>query len=481
MKNKSLGILAILNSLNTILGMIFPFITYPYVTRVLGGSNLGKINFTSSVISYFAIIAGLGIYTYSVREGSIYKENRNRISKFASEIFTINICSTVIAYLLLLICYFGIQKLHNYSLLIFIQSISIFFSTIGVSWIYVIYEDYIYIVIRNVLFQILSIIMLFIFVKTPDDYFCYALITVISSSGSNIFNFIHSKKYMDLTIKFSKECFKHIKSILIMFASTIASTIYVNSDNVILGFLKGDNSVGLYSVSVKIYSILKTLVNSMFGVALPRISFLISKNNIEEASTIINHMILIVLFFVIPIVVGINIISVEIITIFGGEAYFGAVVSLRILIIAFVFSIFASLFSTLVLLPAKQEKIIMNSSFISGIVNILLNLFFIRIWDLNGAAFTTLLSEMLVFIIYIKESKKHISVNFDWKEIIKICVAALAMIPISIVVKKMCDLLILKTILIILICALSYGLSLIIMKSTSINKVINFMKKKSTK
>lgn len=103
MKNKSLGINAVLNGIKNIMSVVFPLITFPYVSRVLQVENLGKYNFANSVNSYFILLAALGISTYAIREGAKYKGDREKISKFSSEIFSINICSMLISYIILIL------------------------------------------------------------------------------------------------------------------------------------------------------------------------------------------------------------------------------------------------------------------------------------------------------------------------------------------------------------------------------------------
>lgn len=84
MKQKSIGINAILNGGKTVLNMLFPLITFPYVSRVLQSENLGKYNFSQSIITYFIMIAGLGISQYAIREGAKYRDNREKYENFAS-------------------------------------------------------------------------------------------------------------------------------------------------------------------------------------------------------------------------------------------------------------------------------------------------------------------------------------------------------------------------------------------------------------
>ena len=162
MRRKSLGINALLNSLQSLLNLVFPLITFPYISRTLSVDGIGKYNFASSIVSYFLLIAALGISTYAVREGAKLRSNRKEFSKFASNVFTLNLMSMLFSYSLLFITMLAVSSLHKYDLAILIFSIQIFFTTIGTEWVYIIFEEYGYITSRNIVFKIFSIIMLFI-------------------------------------------------------------------------------------------------------------------------------------------------------------------------------------------------------------------------------------------------------------------------------------------------------------------------------
>lgn len=219
MKNKSIKINAFLNTIRSLMTVIFPLITFPYVSRVLSVDGIGKYNFSSSVVSYFLLIAGLGINTYAVREGAKYRDNKEVMTRFIDEIFTINVCSSVIAYLLLFLCLIFSTKLQLYFVCILIYSIQIGFSVIGVEWLFTIYEDFMYITIRSIVFQVISLLLLFLFVRNANDYLNYAAITVFSSVGSNFLNFIKAREQFRFKLIRNFNWKKHMKPILILFAS----------------------------------------------------------------------------------------------------------------------------------------------------------------------------------------------------------------------------------------------------------------------
>ena len=134
MKNKSIGINAVVNGIKTFLSIAFPLITYPYISRILQVENLGRYNFSHSIIDYFYLFSALGIATYAVREGPKYRNSRKDVSKFASEVFTINIISTAIAYIALFVLLYYSEQLHSYASIILVLSISMLFTTFGCEW-----------------------------------------------------------------------------------------------------------------------------------------------------------------------------------------------------------------------------------------------------------------------------------------------------------------------------------------------------------
>ena len=120
---------AVLNSAKTVLSILFPLITYPYVSRVLGAENLGIYNFSFSFLSYFLLIANLGVSTYGIREGTKLRYDKTKFEQFFSEIFSINIISTILSYILLVTCLFAIPSISDYKYSILTLSIEILFAT----------------------------------------------------------------------------------------------------------------------------------------------------------------------------------------------------------------------------------------------------------------------------------------------------------------------------------------------------------------
>lgn len=420
MKNKSLGKNAFLNGLRSVLNIIFPIITFPYVSRVLSVGELGKYNWSNSFVSYFLLIAGLGIATYAVREGAKLRNDRNEISAFASQVFSINILSTVVSYILLSLCVLIFPKVQSYSTCIYIFSIQIVFTTLGTEWIYSIFEEYTYITARSIVFKILSIVMLFLFVRRPGDYLKYAGITVFSAVGSNVLNYLHAKKFCTIRFTFNIDWQEHLKPILIIFASSVATTIYLSLDTTLLGLINNNYVVGIYSVSTKIYNVVKQLIAAILTVTIPRFALLWGRHRYREYRKLLLEISDALALISIPAAVGVYMLAPQIVILLSSPKYIRAVSSLRLLCPALIFSIFSWIFTSCVLIPAKRENKVLIITVISAVVNLILNLLLMPSLKENAAAITTSLSEAistLLGIYYSRDIIKGLYKSGFWKEI----------------------------------------------------------------
>lgn len=401
----------VLNSVKNVIGLLFPLITFPYISRVLGVESIGRYNFSNSVISYFVIIAGLGINGYAIREGTKFRNDPVKLKKLSDELFSINMISTVVAYCLLGLFLIFIPKFHDYMGLLLILSLQIFFRTIGIEWVYSIYEDYLYITIRTIIFQFISLVAMFLFVKGVNDTPAYAVVTVISMAGSNILNFIHSKKYCHIGLTLHIDWREHLKPIFILFATSAMIHVYVGSDITILGFLCDDRTVGIYSVSTKVYSIVKTILSSVIVVSIPRLSFLLGEGDFDEFRLVSQNVYGTMLTFLLPAVMGIIMLRRPIVLLFAGESYESATSSLFMLCVALIFCFGAYFWGQCVIIPLGLENVLFKSTLLSSVINIILNFILIPFGKENAAAITTIIAEGIVFFWCAWIGKKHVKIN----------------------------------------------------------------------
>lgn len=448
----------------------------PYINRVLQVERMGAVNFANTFVNYFIQIAGLGIANYAIREGARRRDNKAELSLFCSQMFTINMLSTLVSYGILFVLMFVFPDLRTYNTLIYILSINIIGTTIGLSWLYTILEDYVYITVRSLAFQLIALVLMFVFVKSEVDVWKYAAILVVSTSGSGILNFIHSRKYISLKLVRNIELKKHLGPIMVLFASSIAMIIYVNSDSTMIGLISGDYYNGLYSVSVKIYTILKNILVSVFIVTLPRLSYYLSNGFESKYKALLKKSLSLVVILIFPVIVGINMLCNEVIYIVGGKNYLGATTSLHILSVAIFFSLIATYFTNSILLPKKQEKIVFIATAISALVNVCLNLFMIPALQERGAALTTLIAEFVVVAIEYPYVRRELSINY--RSILNSVMGCLWIVACCIVIKYLIPFFGLQIILSVSISSGGYFVILLLLKTEEIRDLLGSLLKK---
>lgn len=419
LKQPNIKVNALLNTIKTICSVIFPLITFPYISRVLKPDNVGKVNFGASFVSYFALLASLGIATHAIRECSAKRENKEALSKTASQIYSINICTTVIAYVLMAITLLFFRKFDAYRTLIIIQSTAILFTTIGCDWLNTAMEDFTFITIRTISFQVISIILMFAFIHSEEDYVFYAVISVISSSGANITNFFYRRKYCK--VRFTKDINwqYHFKPIALLFVMILAQTIFSNADITMLGFMKSDAEVGIYSTALKIENIVAQVVTSLVWVVMPRLSAYFAENEFDKINYSLKEVFGVLVLFGFPCIAGVIGLSEEIVLLVGGEEYISSALPLIILFIAFGFSLLGGSFlGNMVLLPSKKEGQYMFICCTATVVNLILNYFLIPIWGAVAAAGTTAFCSMLMMLLMVVLRDRRIKLDYIWKSML---------------------------------------------------------------
>ena len=471
-KQKSITLNLLVNGIRTLMSILFPLITFPYASRVLGAAGIGKVNYATSIISYFSLFAALGITTYAVREGSRIRDNKEEFNKFAKEMLNINLVTTFLSYGLLIVL-LSFPILSEYKKLLIILSAGIVFTTIGTEWLFVIQEEYAYITKRAILFQLISLVLLFMLVKSKDDYGWYASLTVISSGGSAILNFWHSRKFVDWRKKYVFEYRKHLKPILLIFGTTLASSIYLTMDTTMLGAMKGDTATGIYTAAVKINTVINTLLSTISSTILPRISYYIGNGLKKEFQKLMQTSIDILFMAAMPISIGMICTSDILIVLFSGEEFISGNLASRILSIKLVFGGIDRVLANQICIPYKREKQVLISTCAGAGFNLIANAILIHFYSVTGAAVASLFSEMIVFVILSRYSKDLFNIKGLYTRVPYYFMASIWFFGVRWIVDGYITNLIIRLGVIIFICSIGYLLILLISKDPYLRNILD--------
>ena len=409
-KYKSVKFNFIMNFILTLSNFIFPLITFPYVSRILQASGLGKVGFATSIIAYFSMIAMMGIPTYGIKACAKIRDDSYKLTKTVYELLILNTIFLAFSLTLLLLSVIFINKFYIDKELYIILAFSMLFNVLGIEWLYKALEQYSYITIRSIFFKIASLILLFVFVKESNDILPYAMLTVLASVGAGILNFYNLRKIITLyKITFKQlEITKHIKPSFSFFLLTISITIYVNLDSIMLGFMTSDDNVGYYSAAVKIKQILVTLVTSLGAVMLPRLAFYYEQKRFDEFKDLVKNALGFILIVSLPLTIYFTLYAKDAILLLSGESFLASVEPMQIIMPTVFLIALSNLMGWQILVPMDREKQIVFSTIIGAIVGGIINIFAIPYLGVNGAAIANLCAECAVVVVQIILLRKFI-------------------------------------------------------------------------
>lgn len=398
-KNNSVFRNFIMNIILTMSSFIFPLIAFPYVSRILLPVGTGKVSFATSVVNYFLLIAQLGIPTYGIRACAKVRDNKKELNKTVQEILLISIIMCIISYVLFFGAIMFVPKFAEERKLLIATSTMILFTTIGVEWFFKALEMYSYITWRSIIFKVIALVAMLLLVKKQDDYIIYGAISIFASSASNVLNFIYLHKLVDLKVRFKLDIPKHMKPILVFFAMSCATTIYLNLDTIMLGFMKTDADVGYYNAAVKIKNMLVSIVTSLGTVLLPRVTYYLEKGEKEKFENLAIKAIQFVMFISLPMLVYFIVFARQGVLLLSGNEYENAILPMQIMMPTLFFIGLTNIMGIQILVPKGREDKVLISVIAGAIVDLILNAILIPKYAAAGAAFGTMVAEVVVFIV----------------------------------------------------------------------------------
>lgn len=408
MKKKSITRNYIYNVLYQVLVIIVPLITTPYLSRVLGAEKIGIYSYTLSITTYFILFGSLGVAMYGQREIAYLQDNKYERSKTFFEILFMRFITLGIA---LVVFYFSFVLKGDYSTYYKILLLEIVANALDISWFFQGLEEFKKTVLRNSLVKIMSVIFIFILVKTQNDLIEYFIIYVLSTFLGNISLWIYLPKYIE-KIKFKDlKVLRHLKPTIGLFIPQVAIQIYTVLDKTMIGSIIEDKSeVGFYEQAQKIVKLLLTIATSLGTVMVPRMANTFATGDKEKIKEYMNKSFSFVLLLAFPLMFGIMSISNKFVPKFYGAGY-DKVIYLISIISPIILAIgLSNVIGTQYLLPTKKQKEFTISVTAGAIVNFVLNLIFINLWASIGASIATVIAECTVTVIQFYLVRKEFSV-----------------------------------------------------------------------
>ncbi len=390
----------IYNALYNVMNVLFPLITIPYLSRVLMSDGLGKINYARNIVSWFLIFASLGIPRYGVREIARVRSKKELLDKTFSELFIINLISTLGCVVIFLALVFNVAYFKSRLILFLVTGIQLLLNIFNVDWFYQGMEEYSYITRRSFIIKLFSLVLMFVFVKNHDDYIAYALLQSFAVAGNYIFNFIHLKKYIKIVLK-NIELKKHLIPIMILLSTSLATTVYSLLDTTILGIFCSDSVIGYYSNCHKVIQTIATLTASLGSVMLPRLVKYYEKDDKDKVLQLSTKALQIILVVCTPITIGLFFEAKSIVLVVFGADFVPSIITLQVFAPFILLTTIGNLYGTQLLMMLNREKELLITVSVGAGINLVLNLILVNTFQQNGVAFASVVTEAIVMVAQI--------------------------------------------------------------------------------
>ena len=423
------------NLMYEVLAVLVPFVTTPYVSRVLGVTAIGDYNYINGIVSYFGLIAVTGTATFGNREISIVQNDKEKRSEYFFEILFFRIICTGIAllpYLILILSSNGLYKtLYLINLLMFLSWI------FDVSWFCQGMENFAVTAIRNSIVKISGAILIFLLIKSPMDLWKYTTIYSGSMLLGNMTMWVYVAKQVSWPGIKKIHVFRNVKPIFQLFIPVIAVQIYTVMDKTMLGFLDNTTQVGYYAQGQRIIELAITVLNSLISVLLPRISFLFSQGNTEELQALIDKALRYIFMLAIPMIFGCTVLIDWFVPIFFGSGYEPVGNIIKILSCMFIVLSLGRLFGTM-LIAINQQMQYTIVTIVAAVMNLLLNLVFLFYFHMGamGVAVASVISEITATVIQLWDVRSVVKIKMLGKCFIQYLIPSVIMTIVIVVTQK---------------------------------------------
>ncbi|WP_461399625.1 oligosaccharide flippase family protein [Flavitalea sp.] len=407
------------NILLTGSNFVFPLLTFPYLSRIVGAEGLGVCNFILSYCQNFIIIAALGLSVYGVREiASVGSDVRKRSVLFY-EILVVHIFLTVI----LLCIYFASLSFYNrfdsYKLLTIAGGLFILSQAFSIEWLFFGVSDFKYITIRSLVIKLLTIVAVFLFVKKSTDVSLYFLIYVLQFVVTALTNLNYAKKYVQRigAIQVNRLA-AHFKPLLVLGMYIVLTKIYTILPTTLLGFLSSTSAVGYFYTADKIVRIFISFFGAVSAVLIPNLNSLLHRDDKSAFIAIIEKSMNFVIILGIPITLFVYLFAKPLTMVFAGQDFLPSIICIKIMAPVILLVAFGQIFCLQILSVFQKDSLMVLLALIGMILGLVINLIFIPRYHQNAVAVSQLLCESLVTIISLYFVKKYINISFPLKKFI---------------------------------------------------------------
>lgn len=428
----------IYSSILTVSKYLFPLIVYPYVSRTLGLSNIGIINFVDNLINYFVYISMMGIATVGVREIAAVRNDKQRLSKTFVSLLSLTVIATLVAIVLLFIAMYTVPTLQPYRDLLYVGIVKLVFNLFIMEWFFMGMEDFRFITNRSILVKCLYVMCVFLFVRDASDYKVYYCISVSMIIVNALINFIYIRRFVSYPFR-AIDMRPFYKAFLIMGAYILLTNVYTYLNPVWLGFVTNTDEVGYFTTATKLHYIIMAVLLSFANILFPRVSNLLAEGKDNEFWEKITAAFDAIFLFAFPTICFMLVAGPELLHIVVGNGFEGSYLPLRIISpLALVIGI-EQILVIQILMATHQDNIVLRNSFIGAVVALIFNILLTANMGAVGSAVVWVIAECAIMLCSSIAIYRKFSYVMPFRRLLACCASYAPLLLLSILVNNYLD------------------------------------------
>ena len=397
---------------------LVPLIVFPYISRILGVEGIGIVDTVDNMIDYCILFSMMGLSSVGVREIAKNKDNPRALSQTFTDLFALNLCST----LLIAVVFCGVvlmsPRLQDYGLLIPIGILKLVANLFWIEWLYTGLEDFRYITLRSIILRSAFIIAVFLFVQTKADVVTYYALFVGITVGNAVCNWYHKRSYLHWDIR-QADIRRFLVPFFMLGVFAMLSAVYSKLSLPVLNFLTNNQEAGNFATATRVYRVVIALISTLTGVMIPRMSVLMEEDRFDMVRHYTDVAFKLLFMFAFPLICFVELFAPDIICLFAGSGFEGAILPMRITMFQLLVIGSEKIIVLQLLIPLRKDRTIVKAGIAGVIVWGALTFLIVPCLQSVGTSLVWVAAELVVLIIATMESRRSLSISFPFRLLLK--------------------------------------------------------------
>ena len=404
------------STLLTMSTYLVPLIVFPYISRALGVGGIGIVDTIDNIIDYCILFSMMGLTSVGVREIAKNKDNQEALSQTFTDLFALNLCSTVFIAVVFVLIVSLSPTLQDYGMLIPIGILKLTANLFWIEWFYMGLEEFRYITLRSIILRTIFVLAVFLLVHRETDVtIYYALFTGITV-GNAVCNWYHKRSYLHWDLR-RANIKRYFKPFLMLGVFAMLSAVYFKLSLPVLSFITDNQEAGNYATATRVYQVVIALISTLTAVMIPRMSVLMKENNIDKVRKYTDAAFKLLFLFSFPIICFVELFAPDIIRLFAGAGFEGAIMPMRIIMLQLIVIGAEKIIVLQLLVPLKKDNTIVKAGLAGVVVWTLLTMLLVPRFCSIGTAIVWVAAETTVLIIATIETNRSLEIRFPFRQL----------------------------------------------------------------